>query len=310
MSSYTAEQEKVVVRILSHQPHQYYEILGVSKTASDGDIKKSYRKIALKLHPDKNSHPRASEAFKQLNKAWEVLGDPNKKTIFDQTGSDPTSRFGSGGSASSSGFSPGFSNGNTFHRAQGGFDEDIFNMFFGGHQPGATFSFGGNGFTFQQFGDSPFAQFQQRGPRQPPRKNQQPQPEQDIATTLKQLAPLLIFLLVTLIASAFSGDGHDYSMKPTSKFSLKRETPKYHVPFYVQPLFEKDKSASKLRRFDSKVESEYIQDKKTMCNREHMRRNQMMDEAQGWFSVDEALMNQAKAMPMPHCHELQKYGII
>lgn len=314
MSDYTAEQEKLVLRILSHRPHQYYQILNVSKTSTEGDIKKSYRKIAVKLHPDKNSHPRAAEAFKILNKAWEVLSDPQKKSIFDQTGSDPTSRFlghqGQQG-ANATGFNGAFRNTAGFQQ-RGGFDDDIFNMFFGGQHPGATtFTFGGNGFTFQ--GGDPFAQFRQQAQNsQRKRQSQQQQQQQEASTidVIKQLMPLLLFLLVALFGSLFSGNDEVYSMQATSKFSVKRETPQYHIPFFVQEDFAADKSELKLRRFDRKVENEYIQDKKTMCSRENTRRTQLMEEAQGWFSVDEVMMAHAKAMPMPNCEELHNYGII
>lgn len=310
MSGYTHDQEKLVLRILSHRPHQYYEILGVSKTATDGDIKKSYRKIALKLHPDKNSHPRASEAFKLLNKAWEVLSDPSKKNIFDQTGADPTSRFQGhpgAGSGSATGFNGAFRNTGGFQNRHP-FEDDIFNMFFGGQQPGATFTFGGNGFTFQQFGGGdPFSQFQNQ--RRAPRKTQGQEQETQV-NTLKQLASLLIFLVITLLATLFSNDSEDYSLLKTQKFSIQRETPKYHIPFFVQPKYAADKATPKLRKLDRKIENEIVQDKKTMCNREHLRRNQMMEDAQGWFFTDEAMLKRAKEMPMPNCRELEELGII
>ncbi|RCK65439.1 Protein HLJ1 [Candida viswanathii] len=140
MSSYTKEQETIVLKVLSYKPHQFYEILSVEKSASDGEIKKSYRKLAIKCHPDKNPHPRSSEAFKSLNKAWEVLSDPQKKRIFDQTGSDPTSRMGAAGGGAASGFggSSPFGGRTGFASAGGGrnpFEDELFNMFFGGGGP-------------------------------------------------------------------------------------------------------------------------------------------------------------------------------
>lgn len=66
----------------------YYEILGVPKTASLSEIKAAYRKQALKWHPDKNKSPEASERFKQINQAFEVLSDPEKRKIYDQYGSE------------------------------------------------------------------------------------------------------------------------------------------------------------------------------------------------------------------------------
>lgn len=63
----------------------YYAILGVSKDASQEDIKKSYRQKALKAHPDKGGDP---EKFKEINKAYEVLSDPNKRKMYDEGGED------------------------------------------------------------------------------------------------------------------------------------------------------------------------------------------------------------------------------
>lgn len=104
----------------------YYEVLGVNKGASADEIKKAYRKLAKKYHPDLNPDDKAgAEAkFKEASEAYEVLSDPDKKSRYDQfghAGVDPNAAGGFGG-----GFSGGF----------GGFDDfdlgDIFGSFFGG----------------------------------------------------------------------------------------------------------------------------------------------------------------------------------
>lgn len=66
----------------------YYKILGISKNANEDDIKKAYRKLALKYHPDKNKAPGAEERFKEVAEAYEVLSDKRKREIFDQYGEE------------------------------------------------------------------------------------------------------------------------------------------------------------------------------------------------------------------------------
>ena len=99
----------------------YYEVLGVNKEASDQEIKKAYRQLARKYHPDVNKSPDAEAQFKQINEAYAVLSDPQKRAQYDQLGHAA------------------FENGGGFNGAEGfggfgGFDDlgSIFDMFFGG----------------------------------------------------------------------------------------------------------------------------------------------------------------------------------
>ena len=65
----------------------YYEILGVERTASEPDMKKAYRKLAMKYHPDRNQNNEQSEArFKEVQEAWSVLSDSRKRAAYDQFG--------------------------------------------------------------------------------------------------------------------------------------------------------------------------------------------------------------------------------
>lgn len=66
----------------------YYKILGIQSGANEEEIKKAYRRMALKFHPDKNKDPNAEEKFKEIAEAYEVLSDPKKKAIYDQYGED------------------------------------------------------------------------------------------------------------------------------------------------------------------------------------------------------------------------------
>ncbi|PMC59104.1 molecular chaperone DnaJ [Dolosicoccus paucivorans] len=106
-----------------------YDVLGVSRDASDQEIKRAYRKLSKKYHPDINKEPDADEKFKEVTQAYEVLSDEQKRAAYDQYGHASTDpNFGAGGFGGG-GFG-GFS-GADFGGGFGGF-EDIFESFFGG----------------------------------------------------------------------------------------------------------------------------------------------------------------------------------
>jgi len=118
---------------------KYYEILGISENATDSEIKKAYRKEALRWHPDKNQDrlDEANERFKLISEAYEVLKDPEQRAIYNKYGDEGFKERTSGGGAD-------YGNGNfhTFHFTN---PEDLFREFFGGQDPFAAF-FGGDPF--------------------------------------------------------------------------------------------------------------------------------------------------------------------
>ena len=114
-----------------------YETLGISENASADEIKKAYRKLARKYHPDINKDPEAQDKFKEINAAYEVLSDPEKKAQYDQFGD---SMFGG-------------QNFHDFAQGQGaGVDiNDILSQMFGGGAARSGFSSGFGGFQNQGF---------------------------------------------------------------------------------------------------------------------------------------------------------------
>ncbi|XP_068249239.1 dnaJ protein homolog 1-like [Palaemon carinicauda] len=108
----------------------YYKILGIAKGASDEDIKKAYRKMALKYHPDKNKSSDAEEKFKAIAEAYEVLSDKKKRDIYDQFGEEGLK----GGVPGSGG-----GEGNHFTYTFSGDPRATFQQFFGTNDPFAHF---------------------------------------------------------------------------------------------------------------------------------------------------------------------------
>jgi DnaJ family protein C protein 7 len=172
----------------------YYKILGVDKNASEEDIKKAYRKLALKWHPDRNQgseeqKTKADKMFKDINEAYSVLSDPQKKKRYDLGGFDPSDPDGGMGGTFTSGanidpnevFKMFFSSsgggdggmggmGNFFSFGGGGDDNDIFKAFSGGASAGGSRGRGGMGgmggfpgFSFMSGGGGGFPDFGNMG---------------------------------------------------------------------------------------------------------------------------------------------------
>lgn len=203
----TQEQRTLVATIRSKTC--YYEILGVSKTATDDDIKRSYRKLALKLHPDKNKARGADEAFKAVSRAFTCLSDPTKRRHYDVTGSEIGSTSGINRSAASP-----FGT----HFAEDEIDpEEIFRMFFGGNpfMGGTTrvYSFGG-------------------GAGRPRQQGQQHHVSQEnaILRLLLSFAPIILLVLLQILSRPAP---RPFSLQQSRAYPFPVSTAKHQVPFYV-----------------------------------------------------------------------------
>ncbi|KAK1321857.1 hypothetical protein QJS10_CPA03g00072 [Acorus calamus] len=137
----------------------YYKILQVDRNAKDDDLKKAYRKLAMKWHPDKNPNNKkeAEAKFKQISEAYDVLSDPQKRAVYDQYGEEglkgqvPPPGAGGAGGGMPSYFSSG--DGPTMFRFNPRSADDIFAEFFGHSSP-----FGGGGGAGRRFGGGRFGE--------------------------------------------------------------------------------------------------------------------------------------------------------
>lgn len=335
--------------VLAARASDYYAVLRVTKGADEVEIKKSYRKLAIKLHPDKNKHPKASDAFKVIAKAFEVLGDTSKRKLYDMTGRDPDAR--GGGSAGGGGGMPhehAFRGGrNPFGGQFGGQfgqqvdAEDLFNMFFGGGMPQGgfqSFQFGngpGNGFFFQQ-GGMPGGRFGQGVPRRSahPGANarnratgQQEPPTPNWVQYMSQYLPIVIILLSAIfslffgdedtskIPKRFHGKVPKYSFEEKRPYVMKRSTPLHKLDYFVTQKTSEDfdqrrDSVKEWRGLDSYVEGKFVEQMQNGCQIERQRQQAMLNDAYGLFFNDNELIERAKKMKMPHCERLSGLDLL
>lgn len=323
--AYTADQKTAVLRIRKCSPTAYYEILGLEErktSCSDAEIKKAYRKLSLLTHPDKNGYDGADEAFKMVSRAFQVLSDPDKKAKYDKFGGDPDNRFGGGASAPTgspfSGFarSAGGPPGAGFYQEEMS-PEELFRQFFGGGFGGPFGGFDtGPGFVFN-LGGGPGIRVHQFGgarPRRRPTAAEQAAQQPSLTSTLSSLLPLLFLFVLPLLSSLFSGSGTSTSGPslrfdaPVPPHTQQRTSARLNIPYWVNPVDVEDLSARKLRELDRSAEVRYMSHLNVECDIEQQRQTRLMQDAQGWFFVDEAKMREARSMPKPSCTKLRELG--
>lgn len=315
---YTPEQVKEVKDFVKRDKNDYYKVLGIEKTATLDEIKKSYKKLALKFHPDKNQAPGADEAFKIIAVAFSVLGDEEKRRNFDRYGAGAANSGGGGGFPSHfAGPGASFS----FGGAEDISPEDLFNMFFqaafaqqrpgqdgnpfsGGPFGGGGVHFGGPGqFFFSTNLHNPTAGFQRRPRPAAAQQTQRRTPETETEEVLRKFAqfiPLIIVFVLSIISSwMFPADApqtnsqrteHLFSLSPSSSHRFPRSTKLKQVPYFTTSTFQKyfDKlketdTSSRLFRelaaYENIIEGNFLKELRQSCDREERQLAQLLKKA-------------------------------
>ncbi|XP_041630280.1 dnaJ homolog subfamily B member 12 isoform X1 [Drosophila kikkawai] len=275
---YTNDQLEAVRKIKKCK--DYYEVLGVTKTATDSEIKKAYKKLALQLHPDKNKAPGSVEAFKALGNAAGVLTDAEKRKNYDLYGINE-SHSGHGNGGNHHGHGQYYNNEYGYSR---GFQADIsaeelFNMFFNG------------GFPQQN------VYMRQQRRRHQAREDR----EGNNSSALINLLPILLLIGLSMMSSFFISDPM-YSLTPSHKYSVKRETNGLKIPYYVKDNFYSEYQGS-VARLEESVEEDFVNHLKHSCSRERNYRDSMLAKARTFGDRD--LYRKAQNINTPSCENLQ-----
>lgn len=201
----TEEQRALIAKI--RKAKDFYETLDVTQEATEDDIKKAYKKLALKLHPDKNKAAGAEEAFKSVSRAFSCLSDSEKRQNYDKYGTEDRSQAGR----------PGY---NEFYANE--IDpEELFNMFFGG-----GFPMHGNGAFMTHFRTRTGRR--RHGSESPHRHD----PTSPTLGSLFSFLPLLLFFFLTFFAGG--GDDQIFSLYKEYPFEHELTTEQLQIPFFVK----------------------------------------------------------------------------
>ncbi|XP_066572513.1 dnaJ homolog subfamily C member 18 [Amia ocellicauda] len=291
--SYTEEQRQGVLRIKKCK--DFYEILGVTKHASDEDLKKAYRKLALKFHPDKNCAPGATDAFKAIGNAYAVLSNPEKRKQYDQFGDEPLVETASHPA---------------YHRHHRNFyrdfeadisPEELFNIFFGGRFPtGNIHVYTNRGATYTHY-------YQPRRRRMNERRHEEVEDSrsQNTFTAFLQLLPVLVLILISVVTQLMASNP-PYSLfyKPSLGLVVSRETEQLGVPYYVDKGFQKEYKGAALQELEKAIESDYIDLLQTSCWKEKQQKSDLAN--LGQLYRDERLKQKAESMKLENCDKLYR----
>lgn len=267
-ASYTEEQVSIIREI--KRKKNFYEILGLEKTCTIEDVRKSYRKLSLKVHPDKNKAHGAEEAFKAVSKAFQCLSNEESKRKYDVSGEDEAIYEQRTARPAARGY-------NGYYEADIDAEEIFRNFFFGGMAPAANFG----GFSFGPAGFNGFNGHRHAADHGSGGFN---------VRALIQLLPVLLIVLLNFLPSSEPL----YSLSKSYPYEHRFTTPK-GVNYYVKStnfVQEYPLGSDERSKIEERVEREYFSILRQNCHFELQRRQ--------WGYIRET----------PHCDMLRKFEVV
>lgn len=175
---------------------------------------------------------------------------------------------------------------------------------------------GNQGFVFNMGGGPGFRVHTMGGgmPRRRPAGTGQTQhqPATGLAA-FTQLLPLLLLFILPLLSSLFSGSGTPAMQmrfdQPVKPLTMHRVTPEYKVDYFINPADVEGWTDKKFRALDKKAEIDYVSDLRYRCEVESQRKRNEIQDATGFFFTDEARLQAARRMPLPHCERLDSMRV-
>lgn len=260
--NYSAADMQLVQRIL--RTKDYYELLEIPKSSKEDDVKKAYKKLALKLHPDKNRAPGAEEAFKKLSKVVQCLTDEEKRHIYDQYGDEdrvPQQHRG--------------------HQQDFMTPEDLFAAFFGGHVNH------GHGHRQQQHHHQQGGEQQFGG-----------------AHIMQMLPVILLVMITLVGNFASPSNQSRFSFTTTHQYKNERTSAALDVTYFVTDDFGEHyaEGTQRLAEFEREVEKYYVRNLHSECDIQEKTMHKKIMLAKRRNSQEE--LSKARKHPRPACKEL------
>ena len=273
-------QDEACEKIINN--NNYYEILGVDKETSNDDIKKAYKKLALKFHPDKNKSTKAEEAFKKIATAYQTLTDPKKRELFDKYGSEEEYRE------------------KIYQERQQQFEYedfdayDIFDMFFGNIDPEIL------------------RRQRRRFRRAQAQQQAQMNPRLVKFLPFLNLVPFLLMSLTYVIPYLFRTKDL-YVFEKNKEYPYEKKTQRFKVYYYVGKDFlnkYNNKDSLEYRKLETEIENKYLTYLKIQCQEKKQYKEEiqykMIYYGRGTYYY-KLLSRELEKIDFSVCEKLKKY---